>query len=94
MNNYGQLGDNTVVAKSSPVQVGALSDWSKLSIGSNRITAIKTDGTLWAWGRNVIGYLGDGTSNVSKSSPVQIGTLTTWSEVSAVGSVSVAIKAV
>jgi len=93
-NNYGQLGDNTVVRKSSPVQVGALSDWSKLSIGSNRITAIKTDGTLWAWGRNVIGYLGDGTSNVSKSSPVQIGTLTTWSEVSAVGAVSVAIKAV
>jgi len=90
-NNYGQLGDGTVVRRSSPVQVGALSNWSKLSVGDNRITAIKTDGTLWAWGRNVIGYLGDGTNNVFKSSPVQVGTLTTWSEVSATGSVSVAI---
>ena len=44
--------------------------------------AIKTDGTLWSWGYNNKGQLGDGTT-INKSSPVQVGALTTWSSVSA-----------
>jgi len=46
------------------------------------IIAIKTDGTLWAWGVNGQGTLGLG-DTVIKSSPVQVGTLTGWSNVSA-----------
>jgi alpha-tubulin suppressor-like RCC1 family protein len=42
--------------------------------------AIKTNGTLWAWGSNVYGYLGDGTT-VSKNSPVQVGVDTNWASV-------------
>ena len=43
--------------------------------------ALKTDGTLWGWGLNTNGKLGDGTT-VGKSSPVQIGQLTNWKQVS------------
>jgi alpha-tubulin suppressor-like RCC1 family protein len=48
-----------------------------ISCGAYHTTSIKTDGTLWSWGFNNTGQLGDGT-NVAKSSPVQIGSLTTW----------------
>jgi alpha-tubulin suppressor-like RCC1 family protein len=80
---YGILGDGTTVDKSSPVQIGSLTDWALLSKnwGSLHSAAIKTDGTLWTWGYNVQGQLGDGTT-VNKSSPVQIGSLTDWANVS------------
>ena len=45
--------------------------------GSYQTFAIKTDGTLWSWGRNNEGNLGLG-NTVNRSSPVQIGSLTTW----------------
>jgi alpha-tubulin suppressor-like RCC1 family protein len=81
-NNKGQLGVGNTTDVSSPVQVGALTDWAKVSTSDDTTLAIKTDGTLWAWGDGASGALGDGTA-VSKSSPVQIGALTTWAEVSA-----------
>jgi alpha-tubulin suppressor-like RCC1 family protein len=93
-NNNGQLGDNTVVAKSSPVQVGALTNWAQVSVGDAHTAAIKTDGTLWVWGGNSPnGQLGDGTT-VNKSSPVQIGALTNWTQVAAGNVFSVAILGV
>lgn len=82
-NGYGQLGDNTTDAKSSPVQVLGGTNWSSVSAGSFGNLAIKKDGTLWSWGRNNSGELGDNTS-VRKSSPVQIvGGGTNWTRVSA-----------
>jgi alpha-tubulin suppressor-like RCC1 family protein len=81
-NPYGQLGSSATVYRSSPAQVGALTDWSKISIGSSAGAAIKTDGTLWLWGRNNYGTLGIN-SNVDRiSSPTQVGSGTTWSEIS------------
>ena len=79
--NTGQLGDGTVVDKSSPVQVGLITTWSKVSAGGSNTAAAKTDKTLWAWGQNTAGQLGDGTT-APRSSPVQIGALTTWFRVS------------
>ena len=80
--NYeGQLGLGTSgpgTDKSSPNQVGALTNWLKISCGSYHTLAVKTDGTLWSWGTNSDGRLGDGTT-VDRSSPVQVGALTTWS---------------
>lgn len=83
LNSSGQLGLNDITSRSSPVQIGALSTWSKISSRFSGINcaAIKTDGTLWAWGNNGSGQLGDGTV-VNKSSPVQIGVLTSWSGIS------------
>ena len=93
-NGAGNLGDGTILNKSSPVQIGTLTNWKQIICGySTSSIAIKTDGTLWAWGYNGNGSLGDGTT-VNKSSPIQIGTLTNWKQItcgSSSGSVS-AIK--
>jgi len=82
-NTYGQLGDNTTVSKSSPVQtVAGGTNWKSVASGGIHTAAIKTDGTLWTWGDNTLGKLGDNTT-VSKSSPVQtISGGTNWKQVS------------
>jgi alpha-tubulin suppressor-like RCC1 family protein len=51
--------------------------WQSAVGGEGQTIAIKTDGTLWAWGLNNYGQLGDGT-NISSLSPIQIGTDNTW----------------
>ncbi len=81
-NGNGQLGDGTVVAKSSPILVGTRSDWSTISLGQNFSIALKSDRSLWGWGNNSSAQLGDSTV-VQKSSPVLIGTLTDWASISA-----------
>ena len=101
MNQEGQLGQNTPVNtyQSSPVQVGTDTDWLKVDIGgygpSGQATlALKTDGTLWAWGTNavdtngIVGQLGQNVPNQAnqhRSSPVQIGTQTNWTKIHAAG---------
>lgn len=85
-NANGQCGDGTTTVRSSPVQVGALTNWSaditKISVGNGQTYNIKTDGTMWSWGQNSGGEVGDN-STVHKSSPVQIGTATDWVSVAA-----------
>jgi alpha-tubulin suppressor-like RCC1 family protein len=77
-NTNGILGNNSVSQPTSPVQVGTLSNWNSLSgIVNNNVTAIKTDGTLWSWGLNSAGQLGLG-DTITRSSPTQVGTLSTW----------------
>ena len=94
-NSYGQLGDGTKVDKSSPQQVGILTNWSNISAGAQHVIATKTDGTLWSWGRGDYGgSLGQSLSGASanKSSPNQVGSLTTWLVVAAGGYTSSAIS--
>jgi alpha-tubulin suppressor-like RCC1 family protein len=81
---YGRLGTGNETDLSSPAQLGALSNWAQVEMGSYHCAAVKTDNTLWAWGRNVNGAVGDGTT-ASRSSPVQIGALTNWAQVSTGG---------
>ena len=91
-NVQGELGDGTATGKSSPIQIGSLTNWSKVSAGRNSFSlAVKTNGTLWAWGYNIDGMLGDGTTT-TRSSPVQIGSLTNWASVSACNAYSFGIK--
>jgi alpha-tubulin suppressor-like RCC1 family protein len=95
-NTYGNLGlgnSGSTTHRSSPTQVGALTTWSSIQVNSGgaHAMAMATDGTLWSWGYNTNGQLGDGTT-ISKSSPVQVGALTTWSSIGVGGSHSVAIK--
>jgi alpha-tubulin suppressor-like RCC1 family protein len=70
-NGYGQLGNNTITSRSSPVQtVAGGTNWKSISSCSFNTSGIKTDGTLWSWGYNGFGGLGDNTTT-NKSSPVQ-----------------------
>jgi hypothetical protein len=78
----GRTGQNNTVYSSSPVQIGALSNWSTLATFREHTLSIKTDGTLWVWGLNNNGRLGDN-STVSKSSPIQIGSNTDWASCAA-----------
>ena len=76
-NTNGQLGDGTTTNRSYPVQVMAsagvgLDGVTTMSGGSDYSLVLKSDGTVWAWGRNAYGQLGDGTST-NRSNPVQVG---------------------
>ncbi|MBL0226588.1 MAG: hypothetical protein IPQ16_13755 [Geobacteraceae bacterium] len=66
-NSSGQLGDGTTTQRRSPVQVTALGSGNvAIAAGTYHSMAIKSDGTLWAWGSNANGQLGIGnTSNAS-----------------------------
>ena len=90
-NSFGGLGKNDAVPRSSPTQVGALTNWSKIAAHGNFSLAIKTDGTLWSWGLNLSGQLGTN-SVVYRSSPVQVGADTTWLKITTGNYNSVAIK--
>jgi alpha-tubulin suppressor-like RCC1 family protein len=87
-NGYGQVGDNTIINRSSPVQIGTGTTWRQVSCGEGSIFsrfrghsgAIKTDNTLWMWGSNDYGQLGQN-NTTDRSSPVQVGTGTDWSAV-------------
>ncbi|MCA9329731.1 fibronectin type III domain-containing protein, partial [Candidatus Saccharibacteria bacterium] len=76
-NNYGQLGDGFLTDKSLPTQTGdslglsALTGIDDLTIGQSHTIALKTDGTVLAWGANGNGQLGDGTT-ISKPLPAPV----------------------
>jgi len=81
-NTYGQLGIGNGTNYSSPVQVGALTNWLQVATSNSHSMAVKTDGTLWSWGYNGQGQLGLGTVT-QYLSPKQVGALTSWRSVAA-----------
>lgn len=58
-NEYGQLGDGTLIDQSEPVSV--MSGVKDVAAGNTHTMILKTDGTLWATGSNLDGQLGDST---------------------------------
>ena len=79
VNDYGQLGVGTQGGDHlDPVRIGASTDWATVA-GSSRghSLALKTDGSLWGWGLNHYGELGDGTTH-DRSAPTRIGTGKDW----------------
>lgn len=76
-NNYGQLGNNSIVSRSSPVQVGT-SSWTTISAGGTHTSAIRNDGSLFTWGASNQGRLGTiytitNNNTLNRSNPVQVG---------------------
>jgi len=91
-NDYGQLGDGTLVSHAAPAQISGLANVIAIAAGEEHALALKADGTVWTWGDNFYGQLGDGTTT-RRSSPVQIVGLSTVVAVAAGSGHSLALKA-
>jgi len=92
-NQAAQLGINNTTNKNTPVTTFAGgNNWKQVHCGGNYTAAIKTDGTLWTWGRNAYGALGiNNTSN--RSTPVTtFAGGTNWKQVSGGNFMTAAIK--
>lgn len=94
----GQLGDGTGglppanVARLTPTLVSGLTGVAEVSAGAFHTCARKTDGTVWCWGFNALGQLGDGTTT-NRATPVQVGGLRGATAITAGGSHTCAIVA-
>lgn len=92
-NGSGQVGNNAGTGTvTGPAQVSEYKDWTLVSAGGLHTLAVRKNGTLWAWGANSDGQLGDG-SGQDVSFPTQIGSDTTWTGLSAGDNHSAALKA-
>jgi len=82
-NFYGQIGNNADSTEWwGPVKVGIDSNWVNIVSGQFHTLGLKSDGTLWAWGRNVNGQIGDGTDTI-RYVPVQVGNDNKWVNIAA-----------
>lgn len=92
-NDYGQLGYSTATEKSIvPIQVKGLENVIAISAGIKHSLALKSDGTVWAWGRNWEGQLGNGTTTHKRNDPAQVKGLEAITAIEAGGVHSLAIK--
>jgi len=81
------------VLSSAPVEVKVfVSAWKAIAAGDDHTLGLRTDGTMWAWGYNLNGQLGDGRKKVYQPQPVQIGTDADWKAITAGGAHSLALK--
>ena len=93
-NTNGKLGDGTSYARTLPVQIGTAATWRRVAAGYDHSLALRTDGTLWAWGSNASGQLGVNLPVYAwQYEPLQVGAATTWQEVAAGGSSTLARQA-
>ncbi len=92
-NTYGQLGDGTTTDHRLPARVWAISSVAEIAVSNSGFTtyARKTDGTVWAWGRNSNGQLGNN-STTDSSVPVQVSGLTGVTSIAAGGGAGYALK--
>jgi alpha-tubulin suppressor-like RCC1 family protein len=93
-NTTGSLGINSTTSYSSPVLVSSVTSvsWAKIVLGFNHAVAVRNDGSLWTWGENTLGQLGQGTQTAYSATPLNVTGTTTWSKISAGNSFIVAIQ--
>ena len=94
---------STGLKVSSPIQIGSATDWQQIAASAQHVAGVKTDGTLWTWGWNSEGGLGNGLSGIlqpdgsyssdgSRYSPGQVGSLTNWKQVACLRNAMLAVK--
>ena len=88
---YSQLGNGTTGSSPTPVQVSSLSSVTAIAGGVDHSLALKSDGTVWAWGYNGDGQLGDGTTT-NRNTPVQVSGLSSVIAIAGGGYHSLAMK--
>jgi hypothetical protein len=92
--NYSnQLGNDSplFIYQETPVQVPNLENIAKVASSYDHTLALANDGTVWAWGSNFSGQLGDGT-NQARPMPVQVNGLTDVVAIATAYSCSLAMK--
>lgn len=90
---YGQLGDNSTLAdKKEPSDVQGLTDIVAISAGAYHSLALKSDGTVLAWGWDIFGQLGDNTTLQDQPTPVVVANLSQIVAISAGGYHNLAVK--
>ena len=95
LNQYGQLGDNTtIITRRTAEQVQSLSNVAAIAAGGHHNLALKHDGSVWAWGSNSSGQLGNNTTtgNSGYNLPVQTHNLNSVIAIVAGDSHSYALK--
>jgi alpha-tubulin suppressor-like RCC1 family protein len=94
---FGKLGDGTQISRSIPIQVlgpgnvGYLNSVTAIMTGEHENYALKSDGTVWAWGGNFLGQLGNGTYTNSLT-PVQVSGLISVTALGGRGHHNLAVK--
>jgi len=89
-NGYGQLGNGTTNGDSNiPVLVSNLANATQISVGNSHACAMLSNGTIWCWGNNGNGFLGNGTTTDSNV-PVQSTGITTSTNIGIGNAVSCA----
>lgn len=65
------------------VELEPLGGWAQVSSGDAHTCAVRQDGTMWCWGNNEAGQIGDGAvgSLYNRLVPVQVGPASDWLEV-------------
>ena len=82
--DLGQLGDGiSGGGKNIPTLITSDASWKTVAGGSDHTCGIKTDGTLWCWGKNDSGQLGIGTKDESQTLPAHVSGRSGWVSVSA-----------
>jgi alpha-tubulin suppressor-like RCC1 family protein len=93
LNASGQLGDGAYGPfVDIPVQVSGLTGVIAIAAGGYHSLALKSDGTVWAWGTGALGTLGNGTFGINVALPVQVSGLTSVTAISAGFYHSMALK--
>lgn len=80
VNNLGIIPNTADIL--TPMQVGTSNNWKCISFGGIHTLGLKNDNTLWTWGLNDFGQLGNGGTTTENNTPIQLGSSSDWKEIS------------
>jgi len=80
-NGFGQVGDGSQLPRATAVRVGTRNDWRVVDAGDVHVCAVTAAGELWCWGHGDQGQLGLTNLFGARTTPVRVGTDSTWSDV-------------